>query len=58
MVLELIDWVIIGLFFVISIGIGIFVSKKAGKNTSEFFCLGVLCMVVVGSIYGGHNLFC
>ena len=40
MVLELIDWVIIGLFFVISIGIGIFVSKKAGKNTSEFFLSG------------------
>ena len=40
MELKPIDWVIIGAFFVISLLIGIVVSKKAGKNTSEFFLSG------------------
>ena len=40
MELKPIDWSIIGAFFVISLLIGIVVSKKAGKNTSEFFLSG------------------
>lgn len=40
MELKPIDWGIIGAFFVISLLIGIIVSKNAGKNTSEFFLSG------------------
>ena len=40
MTLTPVDWIIIGCFFVISMIIGIVVSKKAGKNTSEFFLSG------------------
>ena len=40
MQLQTIDWAIIALFFAISMGIGVFVYKQAGKNTSEFFLSG------------------
>ncbi|MBU2903607.1 Na+:solute symporter [Arenibacter algicola] len=40
MELKSIDWVIIIAFFLISLIIGIIVSKQAGKNTSEFFLSG------------------
>jgi solute:Na+ symporter, SSS family len=40
MVLETIDWIIITVFFVISIGIGIYSSKKSSKSTKEFFLSG------------------
>lgn len=40
MELSLVDWTIISAFFVISLMIGVIVSKKAGKNTSEFFLSG------------------
>ena len=40
MELKSIDWVIIIAFFLISLTIGIIVSKQAGKNTSEFFLSG------------------
>ncbi len=40
MILENIDWIIIGIFFTISLVIGIVVSKRAGKDTSEFFLSG------------------
>lgn len=38
--LELIDWIIIIAYFVISISIGIYMSKRAGKSTSDFFLTG------------------
>ena len=38
--LATIDWVLIGAFFVISLIIGIVVSKKAGSSASEFFLSG------------------
>ena len=38
--LVTIDWVIIGVFFTIVLGIGWVASKTAGKNTSEFFLGG------------------
>ncbi|MDD2548504.1 MAG: Na+:solute symporter [Bacteroidales bacterium] len=34
------DWIIIALFFTISLGIGIYMSKRAGKSTSDFFLSG------------------
>ncbi|MDA3780838.1 MAG: Na+:solute symporter [Bacteroidales bacterium] len=40
MTLITIDWLIIILFFIILISIGVFASKKAGNNTSEFFLSG------------------
>ena len=36
----MIDWIIIIVFFVIVLGIGVVASKRAGKNTSEFFLSG------------------
>ena len=40
MQLELIDWVIIASFFVITLAIGAKVSRQAGKSASEFFLSG------------------
>ena len=34
------DWIIIGLYFLVSIGIGIYMSKRAGRSTSDFFLSG------------------
>ncbi|UJP66035.1 sodium:solute symporter family protein [Mongoliitalea daihaiensis] len=38
--ISLIDWTIIGVFFVISMLIGVFTSKQAGKSAKEFFLSG------------------
>src|SRR3972149_423241 len=38
--IQIIDWIIIALYFIISIGIGIYLSKRAGKSTSDFFLTG------------------
>ncbi len=35
-----IDWVVLGIFFVLVIGIGLMASRSAGKSTSEFFLGG------------------
>ncbi len=40
MILSSLDWTLIISFFVIFLLIGIWVSKRAGKNTSEFFLSG------------------
>lgn len=38
--MQFIDYVIIAIYFVISFGIALFYSKRAGKNTNEFFLSG------------------
>ncbi|MBN2347334.1 MAG: Na+:solute symporter [Bacteroidales bacterium] len=38
--IEIIDWGIIALYFIISISIGIYMSKRAGRSTSDFFLTG------------------
>lgn len=38
--LSTLDYILIALFFTITLSIGIYVSKKSGKNTSEFFLSG------------------
>ncbi len=40
MQLENIDWLIISSFFILSLVIGVVVSKKSGKNITEFFLSG------------------
>ena len=40
MVLESIDWVIIISFFIISLGIGLYATRSASKNVTEFFLSG------------------
>ena len=40
MVLQAIDWVIVGIFFMIVLSIGYVASKTAGKSSSEFFLGG------------------
>lgn len=37
---EFIDWIIIISFFILSLGIGLYASKQAGKSSSEFFLSG------------------
>ena len=38
--LGTLDWIIILAFFIVSLAIGLAVSKKAGSRTSEFFRVG------------------
>ena len=38
--LSTLDYILIGLFFLITLSIGVIVSKKAGKSSSEFFLSG------------------
>ncbi len=38
--LVLIDWLIIGFYFVISLAIGLYMSKRAGKGMKDFFLSG------------------
>lgn len=38
--LHTVDWIIVGVFFIIVLGIGWAASKTAGRNTSEFFLGG------------------
>ena len=38
--LSNLDWFIIGAYFILSLGIGIWSSKKAGKNRQSFFLAG------------------
>ena len=40
MILSYLDWSIIGAFFLISLGVGIWASKKAGEDTKTFFLAG------------------
>ena len=40
MSLSNLDWVIIGSYFILSLGIGIWSSKKAGENRQSFFLAG------------------
>ena len=40
MTLATIDWIIIGFFLLLFAGIGVYVSRSAGKNTNEFFLSG------------------
>jgi Na+/proline symporter len=38
--MQMIDWMIVGLYFVVSAGIGLYYTKRAGKNIQEFFLSG------------------
>ena len=40
MILNGIDWVILAGYFIVSLMIGVAVSRKAGSNSSEFFLSG------------------
>ncbi|WP_370090501.1 sodium:solute symporter family protein [Ekhidna sp.] len=40
MTLALFDWLVIGLFFLIVLGIGVVASKSAGKSSLEYFLAG------------------
>ena len=40
MILSVIDWLIICAYFVISLSVGIWASKRAGKDTKSFFLAG------------------
>ena len=40
MQLENLDWLIISAFFILSLAVGIIVSKKSGKDVTEFFLSG------------------
>ncbi len=38
--MQFIDWIIVGLYFLFSAGIGIYFTKRAGSNIQEFFLSG------------------
>lgn len=38
--LQLLDWLIVGLYFVLSAGVGIYYTRRAGANIQEFFLSG------------------
>lgn len=38
--MQLIDWILVGAYFILSAGIGIYYTKRAGKNIQEFFLSG------------------
>ncbi len=38
--MQLLDWAIVGLYFIFSAVIGIYYAKRAGKSTQEFFLSG------------------
>ena len=40
MALNTLDWIIIGIFFIVLLGIGYFASRGAGRNTASFFLSG------------------
>ena len=40
MTLSGLDWTIIALFFIVSLGIGLLVARRSGKDTTEFFLSG------------------
>ena len=40
MVLSTLDWIIIGTYFVLSLSVGLWASKQAGKDTRSFFLAG------------------
>lgn len=40
MIVATLDWIIILAYFVVSIGIGIYMSKRAGRSTGDFFLSG------------------
>lgn len=40
MSLLAIDWTIIALYFIVSIGIGVYMSKRGGRSTGDFFLSG------------------
>lgn len=40
MLLQSVDWIIIGAFFLVSLVVGIAVTHRAGANTTEFFAAG------------------
>ena len=40
MTLSSIDWIIIGIYFAVSLAVGIWASKQAGKDTKSFFLAG------------------
>ena len=40
MQIATIDWIIIFIFFALSLGIGIYVSKTSGKSANDFFLSG------------------
>ena len=40
MIIEVIDWIIIAIYFLTALGIGIWSSKKAASDTISFFLAG------------------
>jgi|TARA_B100000809_G_scaffold112162_1_gene110688 Na+/proline symporter len=40
MILSSLDWTIVGAYFLLSLGVGIWASKQAGKDTRSFFLAG------------------
>ena len=40
MILSTLDWIIVGGYLLLSLAVGVWASKKAGKDTRSFFLAG------------------
>ena len=57
MALGTLDWIIVGVFFLIVLSIGWAASKTAGKSSSEFFLGGRgMPWWLLGRLHGGLHL--
>ena len=58
MTLQTIDWVIIGILFLAYLVVGVYVSRRAGKNFNEFFSIGQkYALVAFRSFHGCDYVF-
>ena len=58
MTLSSLDWTIVGAYFLLSLAVGIWASKQAGKDTRSFFPgRAEHALVAFGSEYGSNHLF-
>lgn len=58
MELTTFDWILIVSFLGIFLLIGVFMAKRSGKNTQEFFSFGEEhALVVIGNLDGCHHIF-
>ncbi|CUS77581.1 hypothetical protein JGI8_00138 [Candidatus Kryptonium thompsonii] len=56
--MQLIDWIIVAAYFLLSVIIGVYYSKRAGKSVGEFFFVGQESSMVACGDIDGCNYIC
>lgn len=58
MTLSTFDWTIVGAYFALSLAVGLWAARQAGKSTTDFFFSGAQhALVAFGCLHGSHYLF-